>query len=215
MIIGQSDAAAAVAFADDLARDCAGLQGVVGALAAARGVRAAVARADRRARTGLRVRLRQHALTAVNDVPAAPGAARIATRSRHRVADRGAASRSWRKWALPDPPARVREHPARARAARRVPGLGPRRARGLRRLQRRGPRFRADRAGLHAARVAAGAATRPRSSQRCRASSSPAASARLFLTTDVANPTSNAIYARIGFRAENDDWHFDFVAPEA
>jgi predicted GNAT family acetyltransferase len=37
---------------------------------------------------------------------------------------------------------------------------------------------------------------------------------RLFLTTDIANPTSNAIYARIGFRAENDDWHFDFVPPE-
>ena len=36
---------------------------------------------------------------------------------------------------------------------------------------------------------------------------------RLFLTTDIANATSNAIYARIGFRAENDDWHFDFVAP--
>jgi predicted GNAT family acetyltransferase len=35
----------------------------------------------------------------------------------------------------------------------------------------------------------------------------------LFLTTDIANPTSNAIYARIGFRAENDDWHFDFVTP--
>ncbi len=28
---------------------------------------------------------------------------------------------------------------------------------------------------------------------------------KLFLTTDLANPTSNAIYARIGFRAENDD----------
>ncbi len=38
---------------------------------------------------------------------------------------------------------------------------------------------------------------------------------RLFLTTDVANPTSNAIYARIGFRAENDDCRLDFVAPEA
>ncbi len=35
---------------------------------------------------------------------------------------------------------------------------------------------------------------------------------RLFLTTDVANPTSNAIYARIGFRAENDDCGFDFIA---
>jgi predicted GNAT family acetyltransferase len=35
----------------------------------------------------------------------------------------------------------------------------------------------------------------------------------LFLTTDIANPTSNSIYARIGFRAENDDWHFDFISP--
>jgi len=36
---------------------------------------------------------------------------------------------------------------------------------------------------------------------------------KLFLTTDVANATSNAIYARIGFRAENDDCGFDFIAP--
>ena len=38
---------------------------------------------------------------------------------------------------------------------------------------------------------------------------------KLFLTTDVANPTSNAIYARIGFRPENDDCGFDFIAPGA
>ena len=38
---------------------------------------------------------------------------------------------------------------------------------------------------------------------------------KLFLTTDVANPTSNAIYARIGFRPENDDCGFDFIAPDA
>ena len=36
---------------------------------------------------------------------------------------------------------------------------------------------------------------------------------RLFLVTDVANPTSNAIYARIGFRPENDIYHFDLVDP--
>ena len=35
------------------------------------------------------------------------------------------------------------------------------------------------------------------------------------LTTDIANPTSNAIYARIGFRAEGDDWHFDFIPPQS
>jgi len=34
---------------------------------------------------------------------------------------------------------------------------------------------------------------------------------RLFLLTDVANPTSNAIYRRIGFRADADIYHFDFV----
>jgi predicted GNAT family acetyltransferase len=38
---------------------------------------------------------------------------------------------------------------------------------------------------------------------------------RLFLTTDLANPTPNAIYARIGFRPEGDDWHLDFVDPPA
>ena len=42
-----------------------------------------------------------------------------------------------------------------------------------------------------------------------------AARRKLFLTTDLANPTSNAIYARIGFRPENDDCHFDFVAAPA
>jgi predicted GNAT family acetyltransferase len=35
---------------------------------------------------------------------------------------------------------------------------------------------------------------------------------KLFLTTDAANPTSNAIYARIGYRPQNEDCHFDFVA---
>jgi predicted GNAT family acetyltransferase len=34
---------------------------------------------------------------------------------------------------------------------------------------------------------------------------------RLFLTTDIANPTSNAIYARIGFVPESDEVHLDFV----
>jgi predicted GNAT family acetyltransferase len=38
---------------------------------------------------------------------------------------------------------------------------------------------------------------------------------RLFLTTDVANPTSNAIYARIGFVAETDEYHFDLIDDEA
>ena len=38
---------------------------------------------------------------------------------------------------------------------------------------------------------------------------------RLFLTTDAANPTSNAIYARIGFVAETEEYHFDLIDCEA
>ena len=33
----------------------------------------------------------------------------------------------------------------------------------------------------------------------------------IFLTTDAANPTSNGIYRRIGFRPVADHYHFDFV----
>ena len=32
----------------------------------------------------------------------------------------------------------------------------------------------------------------------------------IFLTTDVSNPTSNAIYQRIGFRPVADHYHFEF-----
>jgi predicted GNAT family acetyltransferase len=34
---------------------------------------------------------------------------------------------------------------------------------------------------------------------------------RLFLITDLANPVSNSIYARIGYRPQSDIFHFDFV----
>jgi GNAT superfamily N-acetyltransferase len=37
---------------------------------------------------------------------------------------------------------------------------------------------------------------------------------RIFLSTDAANATSNAIYARIGFRAVSDEVQVDFVASE-
>ena len=37
----------------------------------------------------------------------------------------------------------------------------------------------------------------------------------IFLTTDVANPTSNGIYQRIGFRPVADHFHFDLVAVQA
>jgi ribosomal protein S18 acetylase RimI-like enzyme len=35
----------------------------------------------------------------------------------------------------------------------------------------------------------------------------------IFLTTDVANPTSNSIYSKIGFIASADHYHFDFLSP--
>jgi ribosomal protein S18 acetylase RimI-like enzyme len=36
----------------------------------------------------------------------------------------------------------------------------------------------------------------------------------IFLLTDVANPTANALYARIGFSPLSDTFRFDFVAPQ-
>jgi predicted GNAT family acetyltransferase len=211
VIIGQSDAAAASAFADDLAPDGPGLQGVVGALPAAEGFAQRWHELTGRTRR-LRVRLRQHALVAVNEVPAASGAPRTATE----------ADTDWlieRQYAflaevgLPDPPGRVRE-------------ILPRRV-------LRGEFWIWDDGGAVAyagyndaapdfARVAP-VYTLPECRGRGYATALVAQMSiallargkrRLFLTTDIANPTSNAIYARIGFRAENDDWHFDFVPPE-
>ena len=177
-----------------------------------RGVRAALARAHR-ARARAARALRQHALTAVER--RAGGAGRAARRGRRRqpMADRHAD--------------RVHRRGRHSRSARARARFMPQRvARGdfwiwddggsrrLRGIQRCRAGIRADRAGLHAARARG----------RGYATALVAALSRellargkrrLFLTTDVANPTSNAIYARIGFRAENDDCGFDFVAPRA
>jgi predicted GNAT family acetyltransferase len=212
VIIGQSDVAAATAFADDLARDGSGLQGVVGALPA---VEAFAARwHELTGRTHrLRVRLRQHVLVAVNDVPAAGGFPRTATE-----ADIDGLiewqSAFMKEVRLPDPPARVRE-------------ILPKRVlRGEFRIwDHGGPVAYAgyNDAAPEFARVAP-VYTPPGCRGRGYATSLVARMAsellargkrRLFLTTDTANPTSNAIYARIGFQAENDDWHFDFVPPES
>jgi uncharacterized protein len=35
---------------------------------------------------------------------------------------------------------------------------------------------------------------------------------RLFLITDLANPVSNSIYAKIGYQPQSDLFHFDFIA---
>jgi predicted GNAT family acetyltransferase len=211
VIIGQSDAAAATAFADDLAQGGMGLQGVVGALPAVEAFAQRWNELTGRVQR-LRVRLRQHALVAVKDLPAADGLPRTATEADiDRLIEWQCAFAA--EVGLPDPPARIRE-------------ILPKRV-------LRGELWIWDHGGPVAcagyndaapefARIAP-VYTPPGSRMRGYATSLVARMAselltrgkrRIFLTTDIANPTSNAIYARIGFRAENDDWHFDFVPPE-
>jgi len=211
VIIGQSDATAAIAFADDLAQDGPGLQGVVGALPAAEAFAERWRELTGRTRR-LRVRLRQHALTTVNDVPAAPGAPRTATEADTEWLIEGQCA-FVAEVGVPDPPERVR-------------ALLPKRVlRGEYRIWDHDGRTAfagfSD-AAPEFARIAP-VYTPPEHRGRGYATSLVARMSsellargkqRLFLTTDIANPTSNAIYARIGFRAENDDLHFDFVSPE-
>jgi predicted GNAT family acetyltransferase len=212
VLIGESDAAACEAFAEDIAPDWPDLQGVMGA---ARGCDAFVRKW--KALTGrdcrLRVRLRQHVLNAVSDVPVAPGAPRIAT----------AADSDWLiekqiafidEVGMPDPPERLRDV------------IPPRVERGDFRIwEDDGPVAYAgfNDAAPDFARIAP-VYTLPDRRGKGYATSLVAALSRelkargkgkLFLTTDIANPTSNAVYARIGFRPENDDCGFDFLAPGA
>jgi len=212
LFMGQSDPVAAVAFADDVAPDWPKLQGVVGALAACE----AFARRWR-AITGrehfIRVQLRQHALTAVAAVPAAPGGPRVAVEDdlpwlmdgqRAFIAETG----------IPDSVERIRKWlPKRVAHG------------GFRIWEDGGPTAFAgfNDAAPEFARIAP-VYTLPAHRSRGYATALVAALSRellargkqrLFLATDVANPTSNAIYARIGFVAQTDDYHFDFVDPVA
>jgi hypothetical protein len=208
VLIGESDVAAARAFAEDLARDWSELQGVMGGPAGceafARRWLDLTGRGHR-----LRVRLRQHGLTAVNAVPPASGIPRLAE----------AGDLEWliemhvafiAETGVPDPPARVREFmPVRV-------------ARGDYWIWDDGARVAYvgyNDAAPDFARIAP-VYTIPGARGRGYATALVAGLARellargkrrLYLTTDVANPTSNAIYARIGFRAENDDCGLDFV----
>jgi predicted GNAT family acetyltransferase len=209
VIIGESDTAAASAFAVDIARDWRELQGVVGAPAGCD----AFAR-EWRALTGrvhaLRVRLRQHALTAVSHVPAASGTSRIAAKADTEwLIERQIAFVA--EVGMPDSPARVREI------------LPTRVARGDFRIWDDGERVAyagfTD-AAPDFARIAP-VYTLPDCRGHGYATSLVAQLSRellergkrkLFLTTDIANPISNAIYARIGFCAENDDCGLDFFA---
>lgn len=208
VIVGQSDPEAAVAFAADLAADWPALQGVMGSPAAAGAF--ALAWRERTGRGHVeRVRLRQHGLTAVADVPSVPGAPYVSTEDDVDwlieaqiafVAEVG----------MPDTLEQIR-----ARTPKRV-------VRGDFRIwDDGGPVAFAgfNDAAPDFARIAP-VYTFPDHRGRGYATALVAALARellargkgrLFLTTDISNPTSNAIYARIGFVPETDEVHLDFV----
>ena len=208
-LIGASDPAAGEAFASDLAPDWPQLQGVMGAAAGCEAFTRIWQELTGRA-CRLRVRLRQHMLVAVNEVPAAPGAPRMATAADAEwLIDRQIAFIA--EVGIPDPPGRLREI------------MPPRIARGDFRIWHDGRPVAyagCNDAAPDFARIAP-VYTLPDCRGRGYATALVAVLSRellargkrrLFLTTDVSNPTSNAIYARIGFRAENDDCHFDFMA---
>jgi len=209
LFVEASEAAPAAAFADDLAAEHPSLQGVTGALEAcesfARRWQARTARA-----MILRAHLRHHLLTDVASVPAAPGRMRMAD-----DADAGwlldASHAFVAEAGMPDTPSQVRRNVPVVLAQRRYriweddgiaafagwsdAGEGDARI---------GPVYtplERRRRGYATALVAALASEIKANGGR-----------RIFLTTDVANPTSNAIYARIGFRPLSDFYHFDFVA---
>jgi predicted GNAT family acetyltransferase len=212
VVIGRSDPGAAAAFADDLAPEWPALQGVVGSPATAE----AFARRWREI-TGrvhaLRARMRQHVLHAVDDVPEAPGAARVASAKDVDWLVEGQ-SAFIVEVGIPDSPRRI------------AATMGKRVERGEFWIWEDGagvafagfndaaPEFARiapvytlpDRRGRGYATALVAAVSRELLARGKR---------RLFLTTDVANPTSNAIYARIGFRPEGDDCHLDFVDPPA
>jgi predicted GNAT family acetyltransferase len=210
--VGASDTDAAHAFADDLhafrGGSAAALQGVFG-------IRSACDAFAQRWRelTGhvhhLRVQMRNHRLTRVEAVPRPAGAARRATADD--IDWVGAAQHDFIvEIRLPDDAARLRS-------------LIPRRI-------EQGQIWIWDDAGAvafagwtdappDAARIAP-VYTLPRARGRGYATALVAELSqvlldqgrpKLFLVTDLANPVSNSIYARIGYRPLSDIFHYDFV----
>jgi predicted GNAT family acetyltransferase len=161
----------------------------------------------------LRVRMRQHTLTVVNDVPTAPGYARVAVADDVPwLIDRQVAFIA--EVGIPDQPERIRSFMPN-RVARgdfwiwedggRVAYAG---------FNDAAPDF-ARIAPVYTLREARGRGYATTLVAQMSRELLARGKRKLFLTTDVANPIANAIYARIGFRAENDDFGYDFVAPDA
>ena len=210
VIIGRSDIAAARAFAADLAGDLPALCGVMGSPAPAEAFAQTWSALTGRGHR-VRVRLLQHRLGAVNEVPRAPGAARVATEADlDWLAARHAAFIV--ETGVHDSPERVA-----AMLPRRV-------SRGDFRIWEDGARVAFvgyNDAAPEFARVAP-VYTEPDRRRRGYATALVALLSReliargkraLFLTTDAANPVSNSVYARIGYRVESDDCALDFVSP--
>jgi uncharacterized protein len=210
--MGASDTIAAVAFADDLFAerrdDAASLQGVVGIRPACEAF-AARWQALTGKQHALRVSLRNHGLTQVESVPQPCGAARVATTD-----DIAWISQAQHDFVteldLPDDAERLRKQ---------VP----------RRIENRQFWIWEDEGAVafagwsdappDEARVAP-VYTPPHARGRGYATALVAAMSKalldegrrqLFLITDLANPVSNSIYAKIGYRAQSDLFHFDFV----
>jgi predicted GNAT family acetyltransferase len=212
LILENSAGAAARAFADDMPvamRD----------LAAVGGEREACeAFAERwNARFGtthrLGVHMRHHSLTAACDVTPASGRYRVATSADGEWLERSSLAFA-QEAGLTDSREFIVEG-ARKRLARR----------GFRIWEDEGRVAFAGwaPAGIEAARIAP-VYTEPAARRRGYATALVATLVRellddgrraLFLLTDVANPTSNAIYSRIGFRPVSDTYRFDFDAPAA
>ena len=210
--IGASDPDAAIAFADDLFAQQPdlgpALHGVVGFRSTCDAFAHRWCALSGR-RHEVRVRLRNHKLVQVESVPRPSGAARVATAD-----DIGWVSDAQHDFIteiqLPEDPARLRKMiPRRIEqeqiwiwddagsvamagwtdappdAARVAPVYTPPQARGR---------------GYATALVAE--LSQSLLDRGCQ---------RLFLITDLANPVSNSIYAKIGYRPQSDLFHFDFL----
>lgn len=208
LVIGDSAPAACAAFADALAPEWPQLAGVVGSeIACAAFARRWQARTGRR--HAPRFHMRNHVLDRLVTLTAVPGSARIASdddrdwllamhqafaeeahvawtpQNARRLVDERLAAASFRIWSDGVDVAFAGFTPAASDAARIAPVYTL-------------PAFR--RRGYGAALVGAICADLLASGRR------------VFLVTDVTNPTSNRLYARLGFRPLDDFREFDFVS---